>query len=126
MLPVPFAKLKDTVASLAKLEQGLDQNKLALSFFVQGTQVSPALSASRPCLYTALIGDAQAQAQKVAAAVGLRVGSIVAMSDQGGSQVLVGAFTSIYLSAYILDPLTSNVPTPNPICSMTVQFKLLR
>jgi hypothetical protein len=103
-LAVPFAQMKATVTALTSLQQSIMQanNGFTLSFSVQGTQVSASVLQSQVCSITGLIADATAQAQKLASAAGLNLGSILAMSSGisspvGGSSVaqVFGTFSSI-------------------------------
>jgi hypothetical protein len=116
-LPVPLSKLKDTATMLTNLQQTITQknNGLALSFYVQGSQVSPQLQQSQTCAFTDLLSDARAQAQKLATASGLNVGTILAMSSSTSTTVANG----VMLTGY---PYTSY----SPVCSMTVKFALGR
>lgn len=116
-LPVPLSKVKDTATMLANLEQTLAQKKngLALSFNVQGAQVSQQLQQSQTCPIADLLADARAQAQKLASATGLGVGNILAMSSAVAATVSNGvAITGFPYSSYA------------PICSITVKFALGR
>ena len=101
-LIVPFSKLKDTLATLTSLQQSLAKKNsgLTVDFSVSGTSAS-----STPgCLLSDLIADGKVQAQKLASAAGLSVGSVLAMSQ----------FVS-----------TANGVTAPP-CSLTIKFALLR
>ena len=100
-LPVPFAKMKDTVAMLTALQKSIGQNKsgLALSFSVQGTQVSAQLQQMRTCSSADLLADARAEAQKLASAAGLFLGGVLSMSS---------------------------ATSPAPPCSLTVKFAVTR
>ena len=93
-LAVPFAQMKATVTALTSLQQSIMQanSGFTLSFSVQGTQVSTSLQQSQTCSIPGLISDATAQAQKLASAAGLNLGSIVAMSSAASSPVY--SFTS--------------------------------
>jgi hypothetical protein len=81
-LPVPLGSTKDTVAALTRLQQSIAQSKngLTLSFQIQGTQVSPQARQSQACVWSDLIADARAQAQKTAGSAGFTVVSILSMS----------------------------------------------
>ncbi|HYW46374.1 MAG TPA: SIMPL domain-containing protein [Bryobacteraceae bacterium] len=132
-LPVSFAQLKDTLASLAGAQQNAAKNSTAMQiyYYVQGTQVSAQLLAANPCVFTALVGDAQAQTQKVAGAVGLKVGSILAIwdSSSGGSAIIkAGDFSqsiAVFEPSTVTAFISPNLYTPPPTCTMTVQFQLL-
>jgi len=96
-LIVPFAKMKDTTASLTSLQKTIAQknNGLSLSFAVQGTQVS---AQSQSCDLAGLINDARAQAQKIAGPAGLSAGAIVGIG--------------------------SIVASSSPVCILTVKYAL--
>jgi len=127
-LAAPVTKIKATIASLTALQQSIANNNsgITLSFQVQGTRFSPESIQSQTCAAKDLVSDAQTQAQNVAAAAGLYVGPIVAISD--GSSAMptftarAGDFfvgNSIYTTGLWFDP------TP-PGCYIEVKFKLLR
>ena len=119
----PFAKQKDTVASLTALQQTVAQGKsgLTLSFTVAGTQVSAQALQSQTCSLTGLLSDAQAQAQSIAAAAGVTVGPILALSSATSSPIpaavnfVSGAFSSVYVA-----------PTTPAPCGLTVKFGMFR
>lgn len=116
-LPVPLSKVKDTATTLTNLQQTIAQKNtgLTLSFYLQGSQVSPQLQQSQTCAFTDLVGDARAQAQKLATAAGLNVGAVLAMSSFTSTTVPNGVVITGY-------PYTSY----SPVCSMTVKFALGR
>jgi uncharacterized protein YggE len=117
-LAAPLSKTKDTVASLASLQQSLAQGKsgLKLSFGVQGTRVSAQLLQSQTCSLADLVSDARAQAQKMADAAGLTLGSILALSSATSSSggVVIAALTGLLTDAYA------------PPCALTVKFAVTR
>lgn len=124
-LPVPIAKTKDTVATLTTLQQSLAQDNagMRLTFSVQGTQVSLPLQQSQSCSMADLITDARGQAQKLAAAAGLTLGSILAMSSNTastslGSSVYVGVPIGAFISS---SPFTTPYPAS---CFLAVKFAL--
>jgi hypothetical protein len=121
-LAAPLAKIKATVASLTALQQSIAQNNsgMTLSFQVQGSQVSSDSIQSQACAAKGLVADAQTQAQNVAAAAGLAIGPIIAISD-GSSSAAAPTF------ARVGDFSVGNWinPTP-PGCYLEVKFKLLR
>src|SRR5579864_7275161 len=82
-LPVPLVKIKDTASTLSALQKSIVQqsNGLTLSFNVQGAQVSTQSQQSQVCPIPDLLADATAQAQKLAAAAGLSLGVVLAMSS---------------------------------------------
>ena len=120
-LPVPLAKIKDTIATLTALQKNIAQqnNGLMLSFNVQGTQVSAQAQQAHPCVPSDLLADARAQAQKLADAAGLSLGAVLAMAS-GTSAPSGVAATSI------AGLLLSAPPVLPSVCSMTVKFALLR
>jgi uncharacterized protein YggE len=86
-LPAPLANTKATVASLTTLQTNIANanNGLTLSFSITGTQVSTQLAQSQTCSLTALIASATTQAQSLAAAGGLTLGPILALSSATAS-----------------------------------------
>lgn len=127
-LSVPFAKQKDTVTSLTALQQTIAQAKsgLTLSFTVAGTQVSTQALQSQTCSLSGLISDAQTQAQSIAAAAGVTVGPVLALSSATSSP----ASTPIPAAINFVGALSSSVyVSPNvyaPPCGLTVKFGLFR
>jgi uncharacterized protein YggE len=121
-LSAPLSKTKDTVATLASLQQAIAKanNGLTLSFSIVGTQVSQQLAQSQTCSFPNLIADATAQAQKLAAGANLTVGRILAISSSGVTGVSSqGSVYAGLLQVYV--PLNSAVPPP---CALTVKFAL--
>jgi Protein of unknown function (DUF541) len=108
-LPVSLTNTKATVASLTTLQQTLSMqnNGLALSFSIVGTQVSQQLAQSQTCSLSALLTSATTQAQSLAAAGGLTLGSILAMSSSTSNVA-----SSPYATA--------------PPCTITVKFNVTR
>jgi hypothetical protein len=133
-LAAPLTKMKATIASLTALQQSAAQNNsgMTLMFQVQGSQVSSDLIQSQACSIKDLVADAQAQAQNVAAAAGLAIGPIVAISNLSS-----GGTASSYLDSFLFNGyvgvtfptfpsgFTTIVSTPL-ICSLEVKFKLLQ
>jgi uncharacterized protein YggE len=135
-LDVPLTKLKGTVASLTALQMSLAKNGGAsLTFQVQRTQVSSELTQAQPCSLKDLVADAQVQAQKLAAAAGLFVGPILAISDGssvGGPslvQYAVSGTPALVRSVSVIpNPLFAlqSISAPTPFtCTASVKFKLL-
>ncbi len=124
-LAAPLAKIKATVASLAALQQSIAQNNsgITLSFQVQGSQVSSDLIQSLACAAKDLVADAQTQAQNVAAAAGLYVGPIVAISD-GSSVTATPSYDVGFLT--VGDFVTGLRRVTPSGCYLEVKFKLLR
>ena len=100
-LPVPFAKMKDTVAMLTALQKTIAQNNsgLTLSFAIQGTQVSTQLQQMQTCSTAGLMSQARTEAQQLATAANLFLGGVLSMST---------------------------VTTSTPPCTLTVKFALTR
>jgi hypothetical protein len=134
LLPVFFGSMQDTVASLTNVQKGIAQQKsgLALNFGPQGTRVSPQAQQANQCSAGGLVGDAQAQAQKLADAAGLVLGPVLAISEAGqsplaalrlapatfGGTINFGGFVTPYISPVLIPP-----PAPTT-CSLTVKFAL--
>ena len=120
-LPVPLTKTKDTVAALTALEQNIAQKNasLKLSFSIQGTQVSQQLLQSQTCSIPDLLTDARTQAQTLAAAGGVTLGTILAMSSSTSS------VATVFPNAY---PLNTGIfsSTFAPPCAVTVKFAVTR
>jgi uncharacterized protein YggE len=114
-LPVSLAKMKDTLATLTALQKTITQNNsgLTLSFTVQGTQVSPQLQQMQTCSVADLLSDARTEAQKLANAANLFLGSVLAMSSLTASNV-----PSINIPGLSFSP-------PSP-CTLTVKFAVTR
>jgi len=119
-LTAPFSKISSTTALLVQLMQANP-----VSFYFQGTQVSQPSQSS--CSQAVLISDAQAQAQKLAAAAGFSVGPVLAVSDGTLSQAPTAVQTFAvarndlgFISSWYYAPL------PPITCSATVKFRLNR
>jgi uncharacterized protein YggE len=108
-LPAPLANTKATVATLTTLQQNIakQNNGLALLFSLSGTQVSQQLAQTQTCSLAALIASATTQAQSLATASGLTLGSILAMSSS--------------TSNFVSSPYASL-----PACAITVKFNASR
>ena len=118
-LPVPMARMKDTVSQLNTLQQSIAKNGGAMmSFQVQGTQVSPQLQQSQSCSVSDLLTDARAQAQKLADASAMNLGVILAMSSVAPN---AASSPSAVISRY--SSTGSYYSTP---CSLTVKFAVSR
>jgi len=122
-LPVPLANTKATVATLTTVQQNITKlnNGMTLSFNIVGTQVSQQLAQSQTCSLAGLIASATTQAQNLASASGLTLGSILALSSATSSVgsatqgiAELGAFVSILSSAIA------------PPCAVTVKFNVTR
>jgi uncharacterized protein YggE len=124
-LAVPFSQISTTTTLLTQLGQKSSQT---VTFYVQGTQVSPALLQMQPCSQASLVSDAQTQAQNLAAAAGFTVGPVLAVSDgtfaqQPGSVVAVaGRFAAANISPFFVAVLPPSTST----CTAVVKFQLYR
>ena len=132
-LVVPLAKMK-AAASLASLQRsiGTDNPGLALSFGVQGGQVSPELM-QQSCSMKDLVADAQAQAQKIAAAAGLSAGPLISISSAGSTPQFARASIAFRSGDFTVGAIipaeriflySTVLAAPN--CSAEIKFKLLR
>ncbi len=112
-LVVPLTKVKDTITALSSLQPKLaaQNNGLALSFSIQGTQSSAQPAA---CSLPALLTNARTQAQNLADGAGLSVGNILAMSSSTAG-----------VSAVSIADALLGASTASP-CIVTVKFALLR
>ncbi len=120
-LPAPLANTKATVASLTTLQQNIAKanNGLTLSFSIVGTQVSQQLAQSQTCSFPNLIASATTQAQALAVAGGVTLGSILAISS-ATSTIAAANFVSGAFSEVVL---TNAAPPP---CAITVKFAVTR
>ena len=122
-LPVPLTNTKATVATLTTVQQNIAKlnNGMTLSFNIVGTQVSQQLAQSQTCSLSALIASATTQAQNLANASSLTLGSILALSSTTSS---VGSATQgiVEVGAFV-STLSSAVPPP---CAVTVKFNVTR
>src|SRR5215472_8109458 len=111
-LTAPLANFKTTIAQLGALQQILAQKKngMALSYSIQGAQLSAQAQQGQTCSTADLLSDARAKAQQMAVAAGGAVGSVLAMSGGTVSQPASGALFS--------------APPYLPTCSLTVKFAL--
>ncbi len=106
VLTAPIGNFKSTTSQLTALQQTVAEKKpgMSLSFSVQGTQISSQAAQALTCSTSDLIADARAQAQKMAAAAGAAIGSVLAMSGMTASP--------------------GSAPYLTPFCSLTVKFAL--
>jgi uncharacterized protein YggE len=114
-LPVSLDKLKDTVNTLASVQQSIAKNNsgFTMHFSIGNMQVSQQLAQSQTCPIADLFSDARNQAQKLASGVGMTAGSVLAM--QGSISTTLGS-SGVYVSPYF----TYSSPT----CMVTVKFAL--
>lgn len=103
-LTVDFSAMKDTLAQLSAAQARLStkNNGLSMAYSVSGTQVSARLAQQTQCVLSDLISDARAQAQKLATAAGMSLGSILALSSTA----------------------TPSSSTSVPVCTLTAKFAL--
>jgi uncharacterized protein YggE len=114
---VPISKLNETISALQSLR---------VSFGITGTQASGDLMATSRCSTSNLIADAEAQARKMAAAIGGSIGAVLSVSDR--PYVLpAGVPTGVFRLGDFFGVL-SNAPTVSPspqlTCTLTVKFRL--
>ena len=123
----PTVAISDLPAWMAALRTA-DLNSLAMiSYFVQGTSVSQEAQASG-CPYPAVLNDARAQASKLAAAAGLKVGPLVSIADGAYPQTSGVVYAAFLVSAWFA-PAPNLLPaiiSPSAGCTLTVQFQLLQ
>ena len=136
-LSVPISKLKETVASLAALQQKIAKNGtgMTLAYASSGLQISPDLLAGQSCPTADLLADARAEAQKlVNASPELSVGPILALSDGNEGQTPTQAISAARVIAAI-SPGLITVPLPSlgqiaaqqaRPCALVVRFSLVR
>ncbi len=79
---VALSAVNSTISQLSTVQTGIAQKKtgILISFSLSGTGVSPQAQQSQSCPIDGLIFDGRAQAQKLAAAAQVNLGSILAMS----------------------------------------------
>jgi uncharacterized protein YggE len=121
-LTAPLTNTKTTVASLTTLQQNITKanNGLALSFSIIGTQVSQQLAQSQTCSLSSLLTSATTQAQALATAGGLTLGSILAMSSSTSNVSSSSSYTGVGAIVY------ANVYSTPPPCAITVSFNVTR
>ena len=110
-ITAPLSDLKTTTGQLAALQQAVSKknNGMTVSYSLRGTQTSPQALAGQNCAATDLIADARSQAQKMATAAGLSVGSVVGVTSTSVVTPPSGGFSA---------------GTYQPTCSITVRFAL--
>ncbi len=118
---VPISELQATIARLAGLN---------VTFYLQGSRVSQQLLDAQQCSLPNLMALARAQAKKMADAVELAVGDVLALSDENS---LITSYNFVSVPTLAVRNgfnqvsggfLTQAVTGSN--CSLTVKFKLLR
>lgn len=125
ILAVPLSIFTGTIGSLTKLQQSIAQNNsgLTLTFNVNGAQVSAKLQQSQSCSTSVLIPDATAQAQKLANAAGMTIGSILSQSNVSSAQPTPAPADILVVDGAISD-FFLETPTPPVTCSLAVKFQL--
>jgi uncharacterized protein YggE len=130
-LTAPLSNTKDALAAIGAAQQALAKASAgdSLSFLVSGTQVSSQLAAAQTCPQVDLVKDAQAQAQTVATAAGVSVGSIMDLGGTSAPALLpgfrLGDFTAASGFATIQVGVISNALLGiASTCSLTVTFHL--
>jgi len=97
--------------------------------------VSNAAAPPPDCAYTGLVGAAQSQARKVADAAGVKLGGIVSIEQGTQTQLAAGfavfdPFTGVLGSTFLLQARVAVIQTqlisPSPSCSVTVQFQIVQ
>lgn len=144
--PPVYWTLSKTVsaADVPAILSSLDSARKAMLQNQSGTDllysVSNAIPQAPDCVYPALIGDAQAQAAKVAEAAGRKAGGIISLAQGAQYQVPTaiwydpvtsarsGDFSGNLISANRVSyALLGQITTiaPPPVCSLIVQFQLM-
>jgi hypothetical protein len=126
-LPVSFANVQTTAASLVSLQQTIAKSKsgMTLSFSIDGVQASSVLAQSQSCPFTDLVSDARVQAKRLADAAGLTVGPILTIDASSANGAAAPAFYSFQTLGFFLQYVIYSAPTP-PACAIAVKFRLLR
>jgi hypothetical protein len=157
-LVAPFSKMSELNAALKKLQPaviastgnpGIVQwpSEGLVTFQITSQRISPDVVA-QACSFPALVSDARKEADRVATAAGVHVGSIAALLETPPIPALpifastliqyrTGSFSSIpaifdpstgglgYASFLLGYPSLPPVPTPPPACGLVVQFRLV-
>lgn len=120
-LLAPLANTKATVASLTTLEQNIAKahSGLTLSFSIAGTQISQQLAQSQTCSLPDLIASATTQAQALATAGGVTLGSILALASTTANVAAGPAYVGLGLGSILV---ASATPAP---CAITVKFNAI-
>jgi hypothetical protein len=113
----PLKTIQQTFAALARTKASLGP-RLSLGYGV-GTDWSQ----TQECAVPTLLSQARRQAENIAAAAGLRVGAVVALSDGtvDPSYAGLGAQVATPPGAPLIDQILTAPP-----CQVIAQFKLLR
>jgi uncharacterized protein YggE len=118
-LSAPFASLNSTLNSLLKFQA--NNSSLPFSFTLAGSPASPQALAAQQCPLSALLANAQSQAQQVAATAGLTVGPVLALSNliqQSPGLLLAPAY-------FARAEFTTAIVNPPVMCSIVVKFALV-
>jgi hypothetical protein len=120
-LTVPLSALGSAITTLSSLQTNRS-NGLVVSFNFQGTSTS--VAGQPACVISDLVADATAQAQVLADAANLRLGPVLAVSDQGGAATPYFIFVSgAFLTIGRIDFLLGSTPST---CVATVKFGIVR
>lgn len=121
-LTSPLTNTTATVASLTTLQQNIAKagNGLTLSFSIVGTAVSQQLAQSQTCSLSSLVTSATTQAQALAAAPGLQLGAILALSSSTSNTT---SSSQLVESGAFISTILNSVPPP---CAITVKFNVTR
>ncbi len=129
-LTTPLSKMRDTIVSLAALQMALAQQNsgLALTFNIQGTQVSAQSQAVQQCRVENLLADARAQAQKLADAIRVSVGPVLAMSTATFTALPIGyvPYPVAVIGVLGSSPYGAVSTSVSVSCSLIVKFSLAR
>jgi Protein of unknown function (DUF541) len=131
---VAFSDLKMALAAVAAAQK--QQNSFGLTYFVQSQVSQAAQQAPALCPIPTLFADAQAQAQQIASAAGVRAGAVVSISQGVAETGVLSLYDFVRNPFVIYDPTTGVslgssyvnfllAPPAAPVCSLTVQFKLV-
>jgi hypothetical protein len=141
-LTAPLAKLSATLTQIRSAQQSISANNpgLTLTFYLEGTRVSPQLQQSQPCSQAALLSDAQSWARQVATAAGVSAGPILSIGSvasaalqlvgggsypfQIGINTISGAGSTWFPTPAVSIP-TPVYTAPQTTCSLTVEFQLM-
>ena len=115
-LTAPLAKFADTLSQIAATQQALVKAGASINLAITAAapQISPQLAQAQSCPDSGLVKDAQAQAQNVATAAGVKAGAILNLGGSNG----------VGLISFISGPIFTT-PIPSS-CSLTVAFQLLQ
>ena len=134
---VAFADLPGYISTLTALQTTLStaQAPMGLYFFVQGASSSTQATTASQCPYPAVFNDAFQQAQKMAAAAGLRLGPVFSLSDtvESPASVVTVSVPSTFLYQGAVGIISGLLTQPRPGgssgsgpggCALTVKFQI--